>query len=247
MRETQAIIERVRRVSVALQHLELSVDPALAQIQPGQSLLAVALEPDGRAPYLREQWLPVDAQGTHITVERPGTARYLPGVAVSLLAPVGRAIPLRPGARNILLIAEDAAPTPLTWVARRLVHDGAAVTLVLAGRALEYPLELIPAEVEILRGDTDWSWPEQVEMLTWAEQVIALAPIDTQAEAYGRLYHAIAQLRHNAVPDDFACGLFYQQLACGTGACSACLISVRDGDRLACVDGPVLDLKDVRY
>ncbi len=247
MRETQAIIERVRRVSAVLQHLELSVDPALAQMQPGQSLLAAPLEPDGWAPYLREQWLPVDAQGTRITVERPGAIRYLPGSAVSLLAPVGRAIPLRPGVRHVLLIAEDATPTPLMWVARRLVRDGAAVTLVLAGRALEYPLEQFPAEVEILRGDTHWSWPEQVEMLTWAEQVIALAPVYAQAEAYGRLYHAIAQLRHNAVPDDFACGLFYQRLACGTGACSACLIGARDRDRLACVDGPALDLKDVRF
>jgi dihydroorotate dehydrogenase electron transfer subunit len=246
MRETQAIIERVRRITTTLQHIDLSVDPALTQLQPGQSVLAIPQENPAWTPYLREQWLPVDAQGARLTVELPAAIHYAPGQVISLLAPVGKPVPLRPGARNLLLIAEDATPTPLVWIARECVRNGAAVTLVLGGQALDYPLEQFPAEVEILRGDTDWSWPEQVETLTWADQVIALAPPFLQAESYGRLHHAISQLRHRA-PEHFACGLFYQRLACGTGACGACMTACQDGDRLVCVDGPAFDLKDVRF
>ncbi|WP_119065308.1 iron-sulfur cluster-binding protein [Aggregatilinea lenta] len=246
MRETQAIIERVRHISAEIQHIDLSVDPALAQLQPGQSVLAAPQDHSAWTPYLRDQWIPVDAQGARLVVELPMTAHYAPGQVMSLLGPVGKPVPLRSGARNLLLIAEDATPTPLVWIARQRVRDGAAVTLVLSGRALDYSLEQFPAEVEILRGDTDWSWPEQVETLTWADQVIALAPSYTQSESYGRLHHAISQLRHRA-PEHFACGLFYQRLACGTGACGACMTACQDGDRLICVDGPALDLKDVRF
>lgn len=246
MRETQAIIERVRRVSPALQQIDLSVDPALAHMQPGQSVLAAPLDNTAWSPYLREQWIPVDARDTRLVVELPAAPHYAPGQVISLLAPVGKPVPLRSGARNLLLIAEDAAPTPLVWIARQRVRTGAAVTLVLGGQALDYPLDQFPPEVEILRGDTDWSWPEQVETLTWADQVIALAPPFAQAESYGRLHLAISQLRHQA-PEHFACGLFYQRLACGTGACGACMTACQDGDRLTCVDGPALDLKDVRF
>jgi hypothetical protein len=64
---------------------------------------------------------------------------------------------------------------------------------------------------------------------------------------YGTLYDMLIQIRHRDIPDGYLCGLFYQRLACGTGACQACQIECRNGDQLACVDGPAVDLKEVAF
>jgi dihydroorotate dehydrogenase electron transfer subunit len=35
-------------------------------------------------------------------------------------------------------------------------------------------------------------------------------------------------------------------MPCGVGTCQGCLVETRDGARLACRDGPVFDLRDLR-
>ena len=244
MRETEIIIERVRRVSADLQQLDLAIDRSLAQLRPGQSLFATVLDSAGWETYLREQWIPVDLQAGRLTVELPAGRVYTPGQIASALSPVGRPMPLRPNLIHLLLIAEDALPTPFVLLARTLIGGGVAVTLVLGGRATRYPLELLPPEIEILH-DTDWKWPEQVETLHWADQVLALAPGHVQPDAYRRLYETITQLRQHDIPDDYVCGLYYPPLACGTGACQVCEIHARRDGLLACADGPAVDLKKV--
>jgi NAD(P)H-flavin reductase len=248
MRETQAIIERVRRVSADLQQIDLSADRALAQLQPGQSLFASLTENTCCDPYLREQWIPVDLLPGRVVVEVSTERAYSPGAVVSLLSPVGRPIPLRSPLLHLLLIAEDVFPTPLVMLARHLSGGGVAVTLVLGGQAIRYPLEQLPPEIEIIRSDTnDWNWPEQVETLNWADQVIALAPTVTQNDLYARLYETVSQLRHQAIPAHYLCGLYYPRLACATGACLACQIPSRKETLLACADGPAFDLKEVKF
>lgn len=247
MRETQAIIERVRRISPDLQQLDLSTDASLSQLQPGHSIFAHLLENTQYVPYLREQWFPIAIDGARVVVELPPQQRYHPGQVASLLTPVGQPIPLRSGARNVLLIAHDTLPTPFVLLAHQLVSREIAVTLVLGGTALRYPLELLPPEIEVVHGETAWSWPDQVQTLGWADQVIALAPPYAQMDTYRALYETIAQLRPGDLPDDYALGLFHQPLACGTGACQACQVTCHGGDLLACVDGPAIDLKRVAF
>lgn len=249
MRETQAIIERVRRVSADLQQLDLAVESALSHLEPGQSLFAAPLEQPARAhwgPYLREQWIPVDILAGRVVVELPTERSYNPGNVMSLLSPVGRPIPLRAKLYHLLLIAEDALPTPFVHLARQLTGGGVEVTLVMGGRAAAYPLELLPPEVEIIRSETDWKWPDQVDTLNWADQVLVLAPTQTQHATYHRLYDAIRQIRHQAIPDQYVCGLYYPRLACGAGACSACMVNSKK-QLLACADGPAIDLKRVTF
>jgi NAD(P)H-flavin reductase len=247
MRETQAIIERVRRVSPTVQQLDLSVDGSLLQLLPGQSLFAIPLENENWNPYLREQWIPVAIHSKRVVVELPVERVYTPNQVVSVLAPVGRPIPLRPNIRHMLLIAENSLPTPFILLARNLIANQVAVTMVATGKATHYPLELLPPEIEIIHGDSEWKWPEQFEMLTWADQVITLAPGYTRNESYNNLYQTIKLIRQHDVPDGHVSGMFYQRLACGAGACHACQIACHSGDLLICADGPAFDLKDVVF
>ena len=69
MRETQALIERVRRVSADVQQIDLAVDPALMQLKPGQALFVRPHDQPGWEPYLRELWIPVDMRPGQLTVE----------------------------------------------------------------------------------------------------------------------------------------------------------------------------------
>jgi len=247
MRETQAIIERVRRISPDLQQIELSTDAALSQMLPGQSLFVHLLENTQFAPYLREQWFPIAVAAARLVVELAPQQRYHPGQVVSLLTPLGRPIPVRSGAQHVLLIAQDTLPTPFVLLAQHLLAHEIAVTLVLGGTALRYPLELLPPQIEVIHGDTGWSWPEQAQTLGWADQVIALAPPYAQSAIYGALYETIGQLRPGELPDGYALGLFHQPLACGTGACQACQVACHGGDVLACADGAAVDLKRVVF
>lgn len=61
MKQSEAIIERVRRINAGYQHLELAVDEALNRIKPGQSLLVRTST--SWHPYLREHGIPSVWQG----------------------------------------------------------------------------------------------------------------------------------------------------------------------------------------
>lgn len=245
MRETQALIERVRRVSDDVQRVDIAAEPALAHLEPGQSLFVRPLEQPGWDPYLRDQWIPVSIEPGRVVVEIATERDVTPGTVLSVLSPVGRAIPFRSGLLHLLLIADDALPTPFIHAARALTGGGVEVTLLMHGAARRYPLELLPPEVEVLHGGEHWSWPDQVEVLNWADQVLVLAPVERQLEVYERLYNTVAQLRSYNIPDGYICGMFAHTLACGAGACGVCMIP-SGKDLLTCVDGPAIDLKRVR-
>lgn len=238
MRETEAIVERVVRLTATLARIEVASDFAPGSIRAGQYFLARLR--DGWEPYLRERWQPVRFNDGLLVVDRQVEAFDLPGQVVSLLGPCGRPIPVRPGANNLLLIAHETTPTPLVALAIEAVAAGRAVTLALSGDAQRYPLDTLPPEVEVLQGAEDWKWPAQVDAFNWAEQVVALAPPGDEAY-YAQLWGTINQLRAH-VPEGFALGLFLPPTPCGVGACRACLVRGRRKDFLACAEGPALDL-----
>lgn len=238
MQESQVIIERVRRVGGAIQQLDIAVDVPQRTVQAGQVFLARAT--DSYDPYLREPWVPIRKRGGTVTVERSVTVTYQPGQVVGFLGPVGKPLLLRETARTLLLIAFDSTPAALLMLAEQALNVRVAVALALIGEAQYYPLEALPPEIEILRGE-DATWQGQRDSIRWADQIVAVAP-PPQDRAYYLKLRAAAKDARGEIAPGYVLGLFQPPMPCGVGACLACLVRVRGEDVAACVEGPTFDL-----
>lgn len=247
MRESQAIIERVRRVGSGWQQLMLAVeDTALEHIKPGQTLLVKASK--ALDPYLRENWIPIgfDAEQRTLQVEIPLKTAYTPGEAVSIIGPVGSAFPVRAGIRHLLLIAQEDAPTRLLFLMASALRSGISVTLVLAGTTQNYPINTLPPQVEVIQSSDVLTWPSQQQTFIWADQVFIVTRSVFWEKYYLPIFYAANKSRP-ALPAGFLHGVFDLPLPCGTGACMACMVRCLNGDRLVCSDGPAFDLASIKF
>ncbi len=241
MRESQAIIERISRLSRSLVRLDLAVEPALSEIEAGQYLLA--RPQTGWEPYLRAAWFPVWVGDGQLTVECPPSAVYTPGRPVSIIGPAGRPVKFGADVHHLLLVAHDHDPTPLQLFAARALDDELAVTLVMGGKT-DYPMDALPTEIEVIE-ESGWKWPDKVAAIRWADMIVAVAPWMEYGEYYADLADTVRQVR-NELPRGFLFGMFTYPLVCGVGACGMCLVAGRKRDLVACTDGPALDLSEVR-
>ena len=149
--------------------------------------------------------------------------------------------------RSLLLFALDTAPTGLVLLTRLAVRSKIEVTLVTTGAAQDYPLDALPRELEVLQGDLEKGWPNQVTTVGWADQIIATANPAYRSQFYPALLDKVRDLRAD-IPRRFLLGLFDQHMACGVGVCHGCGVSCSSGkDRLVCLDGPAIDLEEVNF
>jgi hypothetical protein len=251
MKETSAYIERVRQINSHYQHLELrAVDESLQRIKPGQSLLVRLVDRNPEIehwdPYLREHWWPVGFTANNtLLIERPMTQRYEPGQFLSILGPVGEHYKFRKSLRNVLLVAYDTPPTPLTIMLPMLLKNRISATLVLLGSAREYDTAHLPPEIEVVRGDEKMSWEGQVMTLGWADQVFAVVGQDDELYRFGQLFTLIREKRVD-MPENYLFGIFQPVMPCGIGACHACMLRIKgDAPQPLCVKGPAFDLTQV--
>lgn len=250
MKETQAYIERIRRVNRGFQRLDLAVDRSLSTIQAGQALLVRRIEKDYEAehwdPYLRELWFPVELQASNIVVvEQPARSQFMPGQLFSVIGPIGTPFRFRQKLRNILLIAYHSPPAALLMMLAPLLARGVSMTLILMGEAREYDTSHLPEPVEVVRADEDLTWNDMVMTLGWADQVFALVSPGEELAAFGEIMRLIGE-RRNDVPANYIFGVMQRQLPCGIGACHACMLSSHSGPKLQCLDGPAFDLTSLR-
>ena len=247
MKETQAQVERVRRVNETHQQVTLAVDVSVGGMKAGQALLARPAGDSVWSPYLRQTWFPAALSKTWIAVERPLAEHYEPGQSFSLIGPVGKPLRFKRTLRNVLLIVYDTDPGPLLLTMPALVANQVSVTLLLLGSAAEYGTEHLPAEIEIVKGDGDLNWPNRVTTVGWADQVFCVVAPDDEPGRFARIYQTFRELRAD-VPGNMLFGVFQPVLPCGTGACQSCLVRTKGGGLLAvCTDGPAFDLTTLQW
>jgi NAD(P)H-flavin reductase len=244
IKETHAVVERIRRINETHQQLDLGLgsDSSLMQIKAGQSVLARL--GDGWDPYLREQWWPVGVANGVLTVERPAESIYEPGQVINLIGAIGQPFRFRRTLRNVLLIVYETEPAPLILMIHALLANRISVTLILLGTASVYTTAHLPAEVEVITGDTEMSWPNRVTTVGWADQVFVVTPQADEIGHFRRIWDLFTQLRAE-IPQSYLFGVFRPLLPCGLGACSACMLRIRGNSALACTQGPAFDLTQV--
>jgi len=250
VKETQAYIERIKRVNRGYQRLELAVDKSLVAMRAGQAMLVRRIDKDydieNWDPYLRELWFPVAIQsGNIVAVERPARAHFIPGQLLSVIAPVGRAYRFRHKLRNVLLVAYDATPAALLLMIPTLLTKQVEITLVLMGSARQYETNHLPEEVEVIQAEDNLTWSDMVMTLGWADQVFALVGQGDSASRFSEIL-AMMRDRHSDIPANYIFGVIQRDLPCGVGACHACALNLRGKQKLLCIDGPAFDLTELR-
>ncbi|MEM6283661.1 MAG: hypothetical protein AAF787_15825 [Chloroflexota bacterium] len=250
MKESQASIQRVRLLGNGYQQLEMAIASSLTAMREGQSVLARPKAMRQQVmwnPYLRSVWFPTRITSRLMTVEVLATDRYEPGDVIDVFGPVGKKFNYRNTLRNVLLLAYDTPPFSLLMSIPHLLGNSVSVTLVLLGSAADYPTQLLPPEVEIVRSDdrnNPWAWPDQVITIGWADQVFAAVPPANELAYFEQMWQVFKE-RRAEVPSGYLWGVFQSVLPCGVGACNACMVQTKAGFRLACVDGPAIDLHTV--
>lgn len=239
MKQTSALIESIAEAAPGYQRLTLAFEDPLGRIKPGQSLLVQVSEI--MHPYLRQHWWPVNIKGDYIIVERPISERYDVGQVLNVLGFVGTPYKFRRNLRNVLLIAYNTPPTPLLMTIPWLLGNNISVTMVLAGSARDYSPRSLDARVEVITGEADFTWPNQVMNVGWADQVFVTVDEAEETALFRLVLERFEELRA-VIPVSYLFGVFRPILPCGAGACHACMVSLKTGEALACTEGPAFDL-----
>jgi dihydroorotate dehydrogenase electron transfer subunit len=168
----------------------------------------------------------------------PLAQRLRAGDTLAVLAPLGRAISFGPGTHHILLICEGTHPIRLVAIAHEQVRLGreVVVLLVTAAAGGEEIAPLLAPEIE-LRTNTS----VDSELIAWADGIVANGADDF----YRELRQVILAERYRVQPG-FARAVLEMSMPCGTGICYACAVDTSRGIKRLCLDGPVLDLADLK-
>ena len=212
--------------------------------------------------YLRIPLFPafLDASGSDTAafdvLVRPGhpLAILRPGGNVSLIGPLGHGFDPPTTAQRLLLVASSAhlgALLPLTTQKPEGSESpGFSVALLLSAPTAAdlYPVQLLPPTLEVHvvtadgsgghRGSTLDLFPD---LARWADCIC----IAEDPAIYPRLAEFLQEVRV-APGRGFAQALAMPPIVCGVGACQGCAVPVAHGTRLACTDGPVFDLLELR-
>jgi hypothetical protein len=158
---------------------------------------------------------------------------WSPGAALRLRGPLGRGFSIPIVARRIALIAPGDDPARLLPLSPLALRQSAAITLVTDAAPGDLPDEV---EVQPMRAINT--------VLSWADYVGA----DVRRESLP----ALAALHQNVFKGE-AQALVRTPMPCaGIADCGVCALSVQRGAtpgaafKLACADGPVFDLRELR-
>ena len=173
-------------------------------------------------------------------------ASLRPGETIEVHGPFGNAIDevLRTMGK-IAVVGRGAGISPLSFIARRADAYGADVVAYVSARnrRLLEPFEHL-AQVAKVTSESDDVQPGSVvtdRLKADLESMSIDASFVVGSKRLARATLALAE-QHAFTPYGFA----ETYMPCGFGHCKACAIPTGTGYLLACLDGPVIDLRAVR-
>jgi len=217
--------------------------------------------------YLRAPLFParIEAEEFDVLVPpRHPAAALQPGAEVDLIGPLGRGFEVPAATERLLLVAStDCLPVLLPLAHQNCQKPGfwekpgfyaekpgfSVALLMSAATAAElYPVRLLPPAVEVTIVTADGSAGHQGSMLDLFPDLVRWADcacIAGDPATYPALAESVREVRAGS-GRRFAQALVVPPMACGVGACQGCAVSVARGTKLACTDGPVFDLLELR-
>lgn len=154
------------------------------------------------------------------------------GTELALRGPFGKGFQLPVGVRRVVAVALTRTPDRLLPLVRQALTQGAAVALFT-----DMPSGTLPEAVEIYPTGAlhDYAdWPDYLAL-------------DIPAEMLGSLRKVLG-LRVDEALSCMAEALVEIAMPCGgLGECGVCAIPGRRSYRLACVNGPVIDLRRLSW
>jgi dihydroorotate dehydrogenase electron transfer subunit len=169
-------------------------------------------------------------------------SRLREGGALDILGPLGHGFSVAPSSHHLLLVAGGIGIAPLAFLAQRALGHGHSVTMLHgAATALSlYPPHLLPAGTQLITATEDGSQGRKGpitglldEYSPRADQVFACGPVGMYRAVSARDPTISIQISLEA------------RMGCGLGACYACSIQTRDGQKRVCREGPVFELGEV--
>ncbi len=202
----------------------LSCPPALIPA-PGQYLLAqAAADTDSPLAY------PVYSAGLcpgGFYAAQPLPPNWLPVTELTLRGPLGHGFNLPVASRSVALAAVGGTCARLLALLEPALAQKAALVLLT-----DHPPEGLPSAVEIL------PLSALAETAQWADFLAIDLPRSAIPDGLKSIQHVYcAGYAQILIETPVPCG--------GIGECGVCAVSLHKGQRLACKDGPVFDLKTV--
>ena len=218
--------------------------------------------------YLRAPLFParIEAEEFDVLISpRHAAAALQPGADVDLIGPLGRGFEIPAATERLLLVASaDHLPVllPLAYQNHQKpgfwekpgFSTGFAIALLLSAPTAAdlYPIRLLPPAVEVTIVTADGSAGQRSSILKRSDDLLPdlvrwadCACIAGDPATYPALAEIVREVRAGS-GRRFAQALVVPPVACGVGACQGCAVSVARGTRLACTDGPVFDLLELR-
>ncbi len=255
MAQTDALVTEVEE-SGPFARVTFATPVFRSGLAPGRFVLA------DLGGYLRTPLFPasldtpgLEAGGFAVLVPPTHPAAVLrPGARVGLIGPCGQGFDVPTATRRLLLVASTAhLPVLLPLAGQKpdsLERPGVSVALLLSASTTAelYPIQLLPPALEVHAVTIDGSAGHRGSVLDLFPDLVRWADCVCIADDPA-LYPALAEIVRDTrigLGHRFAQALVAPPMACGVGACQGCAVPVARGTRLACTDGPVFDLLDLR-
>jgi len=247
------IIKENRKINNDFFILELSGNNYLPVLKPGQ-FVQVKVE-DSPETFLRRPLsihdVDYDKNTISLLVQIAGKgtrrlSKLKPGEILNIIYPLGNSFSLPPENSDILLIGGGCGVAPLLFLGKYLKSNGYKPSILIgfrnSDRIIEYDEYAAIGKVYLTtedgsRGEKGFVTDHSVLKEHRFDNISCCGPASMMKAVDG-------YCSANGIP----CEVSLENLmACGFGVCLCCVVSTVSGNLCTCIDGPVFNIKDLKW
>jgi dihydroorotate dehydrogenase electron transfer subunit len=173
-------------------------------------------------------------------------SRLRNGDSINLIYPLGNSFSLPDKAEKVLIVGGGCGVAPLLFLGKYLKSNGYIPDIILGFRNSERIIELeeyieigkvFLATEDGSRGEKGFVTSHSVFSTGRYDRIYCCGPDSMMRSVAGY-----------CKKNNLACEVSLEQLmACGIGACLCCIVDTIKGNLCTCIDGPVFNIKDLKW